>query len=287
MNAPMATAEAAIGNRANGGRRAERARSRAARNHATRAAPTAGGPELETTTMPNWITNELTIAGPKGPIDALDAELWDRERAAKDGNGLVFHVAVPAVPTGTEWNPGYPGGKFGEEAWGCRAVSRAEPHERIPTRSTRAWLEAHPYLFYFGIEHFVYQQLGSLKACVGTLYERGRMIDEAATGRAAPTAIEYRFDTAHRPPTRFLKKLARRYPHLYLRLMWQGEEPKMHGMSVYAPQPQGWPVNTQPAMPPEAMLDAELAEAARRTPPPYAEAREMREPEGVQNASAP
>ena len=137
MNAPMATAEAAIGNRANGGRRAERARSRAARNQPTRAAPTAGGPQLETTTMPNWITNELTIAGPKGPIDALDAELWDRERAAKDGNGLVFHVAVPAVPTGTEWNPGYPGGKFGEEAWGCRAVSRAEPHERIPTRSTR------------------------------------------------------------------------------------------------------------------------------------------------------
>ena len=287
-NAPMPTAAAAIGNQGIQVDARSAGRFRAARSHATRTAQNAGEPQLEKKTMPKWITNELTIAGPRGPIvDALDAELWDQERAARDGNGLVLHIAVPAVPSDTESDPSYPGGKFGEEAWGCRAVSRSGPHERNPTRSTWGWLEAHPYLFYFGLEDFVYRQLGGLKACVGSLAERRDMIDEAATGRAAPAAIEYRFDTAYRPPKGFLQKLRRRYPHLYLRLMWQGEEPKQHGMVVHAPQPPGWPVDTQPTMPPHSVLDPELAEAARRTPPPYAASRDIRQRTGVQNASAP
>ena len=237
--------------------------------------------------MPNWITNELKIAGPKGPVETLDAELWDREQAAKDGNGLRFDVAVPAVPADTEWIPGYPGGDFGEKAWGCRAVSHAGRHERIVTESTQAWLDAHPYLFYFGLEDFAYNLTGDTEAWLGSADQRAAVIDEAAPGRAAPTAIIYRFDTAYNPPEPFVEKLARRYPHLYLGLTWQGEVPDMHGMSVHAPRRQDWPVNGQPAMPPEAMLDPELAEAARRTPPPYAAARDIHEGAGVLHASAP
>ena len=236
--------------------------------------------------MPNWIANELTIAGPKGPVEALDAELWDRERAARDGNGFRLYVAVPAVPADTEWNSGYPGGNFGKEAWGCRAVSGTRRHERIVTTSTTSWLEAHPYLFYFGIADFVYHRTGNVDAWQGTPEQTARIVDEAAPGRAAPTAITYRFDTAYRPPDRFLDKLARRYPHLYLGLAWQGEESSMHGMSVNAPHPQGWPMNTRAAMPPGAVLDAALAESARRTPPPYAASRHSREPAGVENTSA-
>ena len=224
--------------------------------------------------MPNWITNELTIAGPKGPTKTLDAELWDREQASKDGNGMRFDIAVPAD---SEWIPGYPGGEFGEEAWGCRAVSHADRHQRTVTKSTKAWLETHPYLFYFGLEDFVYDRTGNVEAWLGTPDQRAGIIDEAARGRAAPTAIRYRFDTAYRPPERFLEKLALRYPHLYLGLTSQGEVPNIHGMSVHAPRSQDWPVNSQPAMPPEAVLDAELAEAARRTPPPYAAARAVRD----------
>ena len=159
---------------------------------------------------------------------------------------------MPAVPADTEWIASYPGGGFGEKAWGCRAVSRADPHERRVTKSTKAWLEAHPYLFYFGLEDFVYHRTGDTEAWAGTPDQQAGIIDEAAPGRAAPTAIVYRFNTAYRPPERFLEKLTRRYPHLYLGLTWQGEVPNMHGMSVHAPRPQGWPVNSPPAMPPEA-----------------------------------
>ena len=60
----------------------------------------------------------------------------------------------------------------------------------------------------------------------------------------------------------------------------------MHGMTVHAPRAQDWPVTCEPAMPPEAVLDAELAEAARRTPPPYAAARHGRRATGVRNTSA-
>ena len=237
--------------------------------------------------MPNWIANELTIAGPKGAVETLDAELWDREQATKDGNGMRFDIAVPAVPADTEWFPGYPGGEFGEEAWGCRAVSHANRHERLVTKSRRAWLETHPYLFYFGLEDFVYHRIGNIDAWLGTPDQRAGIINEAAPGPAAPTAIVYRFDTAYRPPERFLEKLTRRYPHLYLGLTWQGEVPNMHGMSIHAPRAQDWPVNSQPAMPPEAMLDAELAEAARQTRPPYAAARDIRGAAGVLDTAAP
>ena len=96
--------------------------------------------------------------------------------------------------------------------------------------------------------------------------QTARYIDEAARGREAPAAITYRFDTAWRPPKLFAEKLAQRYPHLYLRLMWQGEETHVHGLVVHGPE-QNWPVDAEAVLPPEAVLVAVLAEEARRYPP--------------------
>ncbi len=42
-------------------------------------------------------------------------------------------------------------------------------------------------------------------------------------GDEAPVLIRYRFDTAYSPPERFTSELARRYPYLYIRLLWEGE----------------------------------------------------------------
>ena len=225
--------------------------------------------------MPNWIANELTVAGPRGPVETLDAELWEADRAAKDGNGMRLDVAVPAVPADTKWNPGYPGGDFGEHAWGCRAVSHARRHRRTVTESTTAWLAAHPNRFYFGIDDFAFERTGDPGPMHATAAETARYIDEAARGPEAPAAISYGFDTAWRPPAIFVEKLAQRYPHLYLRLMWQGEEAHVHGLVVHGPE-QNWPVDAEAVLPPEAVLDAVLAEKARRHPPPYAAARRRR-----------
>ena len=136
--------------------------------------------------MPHWVTNELTIAGPRKPVETLDAELWNREQAAKDGNGLRFDVAVPAVPADTEWIPGYPGGDFGDETWGCRAVGHAGRHERIVTDSTKAWVESHPYLFYFGLEDFVYHRAGKPHSSMRPPAHRRRR-PPSGTGSTPPT----------------------------------------------------------------------------------------------------
>ena len=189
---------------------------------------------------------------------------------------MRLNVAVPAVPADTKWNPGYPGGDFGERAWGCRAISHASQHRRTVTESTVAWLKAHPNRFYFGIDDFAFERTGDVGPIHATPDQTARLIDDAARGREAPAAISYRFDTAWRPPKLFVEKLARRYPHLYLRLMWQGEEAYVHGLVVHGPE-QNWPVNAEAVLPPEAVLDALLAEEARRSLPPYAAAVRRRE----------
>ena len=225
--------------------------------------------------MPNWVSNELTIAGPKGPIQQLDTELWDSKRTEKRGDCLRFHVAVPAVPANSDLTPGYPGHGIGENAWGCRAVSSAAPHKRTIIGSTWEWLESHPFEFYFALEDFLYERTNEPIQCSEPLAPlidrllRDRMVKQFE----APAAIRYRFDTAYGAADRFVEKLARRYPHLYLSLMWQGEEAAMHGIAVYAPQTNEWPVDCQPAMPPEALIEEPPATGRReRVPRPRGQA---------------
>ena len=216
--------------------------------------------------MPNWVSNELTIAGPKRPIQKLDTELWDRDRAEKRGDCLRFHVAVPAVPADSDLTPGYPGDGIGENAWGCRAVSSAAPHKRTIIGSTQEWLDSHPFEFYFALEDFLYERTSEPVAFSEPL---APIIDRTVSPWEAPVAIRYRFDTAYGAADRFVEKLARRYPHLYLSLMWQGEEPSVHGIAVHAPQTNAWPVDCQPAIPPEALIEKPpAAEARERAPRP-------------------
>lgn len=203
--------------------------------------------------MPNWVTNELSVAGPKGAVEVLDRELWSPEEAAGEhGAGFRFHVAVPAVPAGSNLCPSYPEGDHGTNAWGCRAVGAAMPHERCVVTSIKEWVDAHRSGFY-------------LRALDDVAYGRLRReewetpIEEAIsrtmTENEKPMLIRYRFDTAYGAPLRFAAQLAQRYPHLYIRVLWEGECAHVHGMVVHAPTKYEWRADARAVMSPEALLE--------------------------------
>ena len=159
----------------------------------------------------------------------------------------------PPRPPDSERYPGYPGDGLGEKAWGCRAVGAAKPHVRTVTTSIDEWLDAHGWLFYCGeaLENLARRRIDP-KRWPTPFAEVVRL---TAQRDEAPIMIRYRFDTAYNPPKRFAAQLARRYPHLYIRLSWEGETPNIHGMVVHAPEKPVWAADTQPAMPPHALLE--------------------------------
>ena len=185
--------------------------------------------------MPNWVRNELIVAGPAKPVEEFDAEVWDEELAGRPRrDGFRFHRAVPAVTAGSDEHPAYPGGGMGEKAWGCRAVGSAAPHERTVKRGAWCTQDDHPRHFYFMLED----------TPKSSLVETGE-----------PMKIRYRFDTAYTPCTKFLDAVAQRYPHLYFSLSWCGEEPHVHGLKVKGPIDGLWRPNRGAALPPHALLE--------------------------------
>ena len=204
--------------------------------------------------MPNWVRNELIVAGPEKPVDAVDAEVWDKKLAARPRrDGFRFHHAVPAVAPGTDPFPAYPGGNRGEKAWGCRAVGSAAPHERTVKRGAWCTQNDHPHAFYFNLEDTA---------------------DEELVGAGEPTTIRYRFDTAYTPCRTFVDRIAERYPHLYFSLVWYGEEPSAHGLQVNAPIDGRWRPDRASMLPPAALLEPL---SPMRTAPATIEAHPSRE----------
>ena len=184
--------------------------------------------------MPNWVRNELIVAGPAKPVKEFDAEVWDEELATQPRrDGFRFHRAVPAVTPGTGEDPAYPGGGMGEKAWGCRAVGSAAPHERTVEHGLWCRQNDHPQDFYFNLDDTTGAEL---------------------IGAGRPMKIRYRFDTAYTPCTAFVDRIAERYPHLYFSLSWFGEEPSVHGLKVNAPAGGRWRPHHAAALPPHALL---------------------------------
>ena len=204
--------------------------------------------------MPNWVTNELSVAGPRGAVEVLDNEVWSPEDAAGEyGAGFRFHIAVPAVPPGSKLCPSYPAGNAGTNAWGCRAVGAARPHRRDVVTSIEEWDKAHGAGFYLhALEDTAYERLANSEA--GTPFTE--TIRHTMKGDEAPLLIRYGFETAYSPPERFASELARRYPHLYIRLLWEGDCASVHGITVHAPTKIEWRGDAQPVMPPTALLEA-------------------------------
>ncbi len=185
--------------------------------------------------MPNWVRNELIVAGPTRAVEAFDAEVWDEELAARpQQDGFRFHRAVPAVAPGTDPWPAYPAGGMGQKAWGCRAVSSAAPHERTVKRGAWCPRNDHPHDFYFILEDT----------------PKSRLV-----GAGQPMKIRYRFDTAYTPCTKFIDHVGERYPHLYISLSWCGEEPHVHGLKVKGPIEGRWRRYLAAALPPNALLE--------------------------------
>ena len=203
--------------------------------------------------MPNWVRNELIVAGPAKPVEDFDAEVWDEELAARPrGDAFRFHRAVPAVAPGTDPCPAYPAGGRGVEAWGCRAVSSAAPHERTLKRGAWCTQDDHPHHFYFNVEETPQSRL---------------------VGSGLPMTIRYRFETAYTPCTKFLDAVAERYPHLYFSLSWCGEEPHVHGLKVKAPIDGRWRPHRAAALPPHALLEPLTPMRPAAAPPDGAQRR--------------
>ena len=195
--------------------------------------------------MPTWVMNEMTVAGPRGPVEAVDEEVWSAEKATSDdGSGFQFHVAVPAVPAGSGFSEAYPSGDLGGRAWGCRAVGAGlhgagRRHERTVISSVDEWVNAHRYHFYLqALEDVAYSRLETAGKKAPPRTEDA--IRETMTAKDAPHLIRYRFDTAYAAPERFVQQLAGRYPQLYFRLTWEGECSEVHGMAVHAPIKHEW-----------------------------------------------
>ena len=185
--------------------------------------------------MPNWVRNELIVAGPAKAVEEFDAEVWDEKLAARPRqDGFRFHRAVPAVAPGTDPCPAYPAGGMGEKAWGCRAVGSGSPHERTVKHGPWCRRNDHPRDFYFNLEDTPEDEL---------------------VGAGRPMKIRYRFDTAYTPCTSFVDRIAERYPHLYFSLSWYGEEPSVHGLQVNAPIDGRWRPDRAAALPPAALLE--------------------------------
>ncbi|MCY4505613.1 MAG: hypothetical protein OXG35_01430, partial [Acidobacteria bacterium] len=193
-------------------------------------------------------------SGPRRAVEQLDAEVWNADdRAGQRGFGFRFHDAVPAVADGADPVPAYPSGGAGERAWGCRAVGGVVPHVREVVTELKTWADADPFKFDFGaaLEEIVYSRLGELPDDpLPDLLERVMKPHER------PMLTRYRFETAWGPCDRFVDSLAVRYPHLYFRLMWLGEEPSQHGLLVRAARPAGWLPHAKPVMTPTELLES-------------------------------
>ena len=202
--------------------------------------------------MPDWVANELTIAGPKGAVEVLDQEVWSPEaEQGYDAPGVRFHRAVPAVKADAGRWPDYPGDGLGEKAWGCRAVGTATEHSRTVVDTAQGWLDAHPWWFHFDrLEEVLYDRLGPDPDAEGWASALAR----ALPGDERPTAITYRFQTAWGAPERFCRQLGHRYPHLYIRLRWEGENAHVHGTLVIRATKKQWVGTERAAVPPHALL---------------------------------